>query len=38
VLTSLQAWLAGAFVAFTWMGLAAYTVVRRTGQGPEVAT
>ncbi|MBX0304739.1 hypothetical protein [Haloarcula salinisoli] len=37
-LTSIQAWFAGAFVAFTWVGLAAYTVVRRTGQAPEVAT
>ncbi|WP_324664173.1 hypothetical protein [Haloarcula sediminis] len=37
-LTSVQAWFAGAFVAFTWMGLAGYTVMRRYGNAPEVAT
>jgi hypothetical protein len=38
VLTSLQAWFAGAAVALSWFGLAAYTVMRRSGQAPEVAT
>ncbi|MDG5778845.1 hypothetical protein VB773_01040 [Haloarculaceae archaeon H-GB2-1] len=37
-LTSLQAWLAGAFVAFVWFAIAGWQVLRREGGRPEVAS
>ncbi|MBO4249549.1 hypothetical protein IL252_17245 [Halomicrobium sp. IBSBa] len=36
-LSSLQAWLAGATIAFVWMAIAGYNVIRRENGRPEVA-
>ncbi|WP_018257652.1 hypothetical protein [Halomicrobium katesii] len=36
-LSSLQAWLAGAAIAFVWMAIAGYNVIRRENGRPEVA-
>ncbi|NLV10003.1 hypothetical protein GOC74_08675 [Halomicrobium mukohataei] len=37
-LSSLQAWFAGVLVAFTWMVIAGYNVLRREDGSPRVAT
>jgi len=37
-LSSLQAWLAGVLVAFTWMVIAGWNVLRREDGSPRVAT
>ena len=36
-LSSVQAWLAGAAIAFVWMAVAGWSVMRREGGRPEVA-
>jgi len=36
--STLQAWLGGATIAFVWMCIAGWSVMRREGGHPEVAT